>query len=150
MLIDINNNCVGMADLPARGGSDVSLVQMSPGGSWRTTVWSTSSGVMKSRSVTVNVKEDVNNSFVQDNGYEVTHDGKCITVFSAPNYCDTMGNKGAFITLDGADMTPKFTTYEGRSVKIMFLVISNCIVSAVSHPNVKPMAYANSLLSLFG
>jgi len=70
---------------------------------------------------------------VKDNGYEVTHDGKCITVFSAPNYCDTMGNKGAFITLDGGDMTPKFTTYE-----------------AVSHPNVKPMAYANSLLSLFG
>jgi serine/threonine-protein phosphatase 5 len=70
---------------------------------------------------------------VKDNGYEVTHDGKCITVFSAPNYCDTMGNKGAFITLDGGDMTPKFTTYE-----------------AVPHPNVKPMAYANSLLSLFG
>ena len=51
---------------------------------------------------------------VKDNGYEVTHDGKCITVFSAPNYCDTMGNKGAFITLDGGDMTPKFTTYEGK------------------------------------
>jgi len=70
---------------------------------------------------------------VKDNGYEVTHDGKCITVFSAPNYCDTMGNKGAFITLKGNDMTPKYTTYE-----------------AVPHPNVKPMAYANSLLSLFG
>jgi len=70
---------------------------------------------------------------VKDNGYEVTHDGKCITVFSAPNYCDTMGNKGAFISLEGKDMIPKYTTYE-----------------AVSHPNVKPMAYANSLLSLFG
>lgn len=23
---------------------------------------------------------------VKDNGYEVDHDGKCITVFSAPNY----------------------------------------------------------------
>ena len=53
---------------------------------------------------------------VKDNGYEVTHDGKCITVFSAPNYCDTMGNKGAFITLDGGDMTPKFTTYEGKVI----------------------------------
>jgi len=70
---------------------------------------------------------------VKDNGYEVTHDGKCITVFSAPNYCDTMGNKGAFINLKGEDMTPKYVTYE-----------------AVTHPNVKPMAYANSLLSLFG
>jgi len=70
---------------------------------------------------------------VKEKGYEVMHDGKCITVFSAPNYCDTMGNSGAFITLDGGDISPKFTTYE-----------------AVPHPNVKPMAYANSLLSLFG
>ena len=77
------------------------------------------------------------------------HDGKCITVFSAPNYCDTMGNSGAFITLDGGDMSPKFTTYEGNSsqVKVLDLMI---VVSAVPHPNVKPMAYANSLLSLFG
>nr|AHF45878.1 protein phosphatase 5 [Epicauta chinensis] len=68
---------------------------------------------------------------VKNNGYEIAHDGKCITVFSAPNYCDTMGNKGAFITLKGKDMEPKYTTYE-----------------AVPHPNVKPMAYAHSLLSL--
>ena len=25
---------------------------------------------------------------VKDEGYLVEHDGKCITVFSAPNYCD--------------------------------------------------------------
>ncbi|PNF36520.1 Serine/threonine-protein phosphatase 5 [Cryptotermes secundus] len=68
---------------------------------------------------------------VKNEGYEVAHDGKCITVFSAPNYCDTMGNKGAFIVLTGKDMQPQYTTYE-----------------AVPHPNVKPMAYANSLLSL--
>nr|AZT88974.1 serine/threonine-protein phosphatase 5 [Periplaneta americana] len=68
---------------------------------------------------------------VKNEGYEVAHDGKCITVFSAPNYCDTMGNKGAFIVLKGKDMKPQYTTYE-----------------AVPHPNVKPVAYANSLLSL--
>lgn len=68
---------------------------------------------------------------VKDNGYEVAHDGKCITVFSAPNYCDTMGNKGAYIILNGKDMTPQYEIYE-----------------AVSHPNVKPMAYANSLMNL--
>ncbi|XP_019850814.1 PREDICTED: serine/threonine-protein phosphatase 5-like, partial [Amphimedon queenslandica] len=37
---------------------------------------------------------------VKEEGYEVAHNGKCITVFSAPNYCDQMGNKGAFIVLD--------------------------------------------------
>ncbi|XP_024937082.1 serine/threonine-protein phosphatase 5 isoform X2 [Cephus cinctus] len=67
---------------------------------------------------------------VKNDGYEVAHDGKCITVFSAPNYCDTMGNRGAFITLNGKDMKPNFTSYV-----------------AVPHPNVKPMAYANSLLN---
>lgn len=66
---------------------------------------------------------------VKNEGYEVGHDGKCITVFSAPNYCDTMGNQGAFITLNGKDMKPYFTSYE-----------------AVPHPNVRPMIYANSLL----
>lgn len=30
---------------------------------------------------------------VKYEGYEVAHDGKVITVFSAPNYCDSMGNK---------------------------------------------------------
>lgn len=67
---------------------------------------------------------------VKNDGYEVAHDGLCITVFSAPNYCDTMGNKGAFITLKGKSMEPVYRTYE-----------------AVPHPNVKPMAFANSLLN---
>lgn len=47
---------------------------------------------------------------VKDDGYLVEHDGKCITVFSAPNYCDQMGNKGAFIRF-GKDMIPKFTQF---------------------------------------
>ncbi|CAD5112205.1 DgyrCDS1439 [Dimorphilus gyrociliatus] len=49
---------------------------------------------------------------VKADGYEVAHNGKCITVFSAPNYCDQMGNKGAFINLIGGDLKPKFTSYE--------------------------------------
>jgi len=69
---------------------------------------------------------------VKANGYEVAHDSKCITVFSAPNYCDTMGNKGAFITLEGQCLKPKFIVY-----------------AAVPHPPVKPLMYANSLVNLF-
>jgi hypothetical protein len=67
---------------------------------------------------------------VKDAGYEIAHDGKCVTVFSAPNYCDNMGNKGAFITLK-ADVVPHFTQFD-----------------AAPHPDVKPMAYAD--MSLFG
>lgn len=68
---------------------------------------------------------------VKQDGYEVAHDGKCITVFSAPNYCDSVGNKAAFINLNGGDMIPHYTMYE-----------------AVDHPKVKPMKYADPMLSL--
>merc|ERR1719272_1874182 len=71
---------------------------------------------------------------MKEEGYEVEHSGKLITVFSAPNYCDQMGNKGAFIRLDGKTMTPKFTTF-----------------SSVPHPNVRAMQYANPMLGqMFG
>mmetsp|Transcript_40567 Transcript_40567/g.53400 ORF Transcript_40567/g.53400 Transcript_40567/m.53400 type:complete len:505 (+) Transcript_40567:275-1789(+) len=68
---------------------------------------------------------------VKDDGYEVAHNGKCVTIFSAPNYCDQMGNKGAFI-LFGPDMVPKYTQFE-----------------AVPHPNIRPMAYASGM-GMFG
>eukprot|EP00568_Trieres_chinensis_P013279 CAMPEP_0183317252 /NCGR_PEP_ID=MMETSP0160_2-20130417/57408_1 /TAXON_ID=2839 ORGANISM="Odontella Sinensis, Strain Grunow 1884" /NCGR_SAMPLE_ID=MMETSP0160_2 /ASSEMBLY_ACC=CAM_ASM_000250 /LENGTH=564 /DNA_ID=CAMNT_0025483235 /DNA_START=40 /DNA_END=1731 /DNA_ORIENTATION=+ len=61
---------------------------------------------------------------VKDEGYLVEHDGKTITVFSAPNYCDSMGNKGAYIHFDGT-LEPKFTQYD-----------------AVPHPDIRPMAYS--------
>lgn len=68
---------------------------------------------------------------VKPEGYEVAHDGKCVTVFSAPNYCDQMGNKASYIHLQGSDLRPQFHQF-----------------TAVPHPNVKPMMYANSLLQL--
>eukprot|EP00172_Hildenbrandia_rubra_P003775 Plantae.Rhodophyta-Hildenbrandia_rubra.ctg6494.p1 GENE.Plantae.Rhodophyta-Hildenbrandia_rubra.ctg6494~~Plantae.Rhodophyta-Hildenbrandia_rubra.ctg6494.p1 ORF type:complete len:578 (+),score=142.08 Plantae.Rhodophyta-Hildenbrandia_rubra.ctg6494:99-1832(+) len=64
---------------------------------------------------------------MKEQGYEVEADGKLITIFSAPNYCDQLGNKGAFITFN-SDMKPNFTQFE-----------------AVPHPNVPAMAYANRL-----
>jgi len=71
---------------------------------------------------------------MKEEGYELEHGGQLITVFSAPNYCDQMGNKGAFIRLDGKTLTPKFTSF-----------------AAVPHPSVKAMQYANPMLGqLFG
>ncbi|KAL6708273.1 Palmitoyl-protein thioesterase 1 [Coniothyrium glycines] len=63
---------------------------------------------------------------VRMEGYEVEHDGRCITVFSAPNYCDSTHNKGAFIKI-GPEYKLKFTQFD-----------------AVPHPNIKPMAYASN------
>ncbi|KAF3444950.1 hypothetical protein FNV43_RR14643 [Rhamnella rubrinervis] len=68
---------------------------------------------------------------VKDEGYEIEHDGKLITVFSAPNYCDQMGNKGAFIRFEAPDLKPNIVTF-----------------SAVPHPQVMPMAYANNFLRI--
>lgn len=78
-----------------------------------------------------NLKLIVRSHEVKDNGYIEEHDGKCITIFSAPNYCDSMGNKGAFITFEDLNMKPNFTVFD-----------------AVSHPNVPPMAYAGNMFSL--
>eukprot|EP00457_Paulinella_chromatophora_P006909 gb/GEZN01006929.1/.p1 GENE.gb/GEZN01006929.1/~~gb/GEZN01006929.1/.p1 ORF type:complete len:480 (-),score=69.69 gb/GEZN01006929.1/:119-1558(-) len=64
---------------------------------------------------------------VKEEGYEVMHDGRVVTVFSAPNYCDSMGNKGAFVRLDG-DLNPSYHSFE-----------------AVPHPPIQPMAYASPM-----
>lgn len=48
---------------------------------------------------------------VKADGYEVHHDGQLVTIFSAPNYCDRMDNKGALIRF-GADMVPHFTCFD--------------------------------------
>ncbi|KAJ1962257.1 Palmitoyl-protein thioesterase 1 [Dispira parvispora] len=67
---------------------------------------------------------------VKDEGYAVEHNGKCLTVFSAPNYCDRMDNKGAFL-----NVTPD-AKYEWQQF------------SAVPHPtNVKAMQYASQFNS---
>ena len=68
---------------------------------------------------------------VKEQGYEVEHGGNCVTIFSAPNYVDAMGNLAAFARI-GRDLTPRFTTF-----------------SAVPHPPVRPMQYANPFLSGF-
>ena len=45
-------------------------------------------------------------------GYEIEADGRVITIFSAPNYCDQMKNKGAFIRFRGDEMKPKITGFD--------------------------------------
>ena len=67
---------------------------------------------------------------VKEEGYVVEHSGKCITVFSAPNYCDQMGNKGAYIRFY-EDMKPHFTQFE-----------------CSPHPNIAPMRYAGNMFGL--
>lgn len=95
------------------------------------------------RGVGVQFGQDVTENFLETNnlklvvrsheckpdGYQVLHEGKCITVFSAPNYCDQMGNKGAYIVFDKS-IEPKI-----------------CMFSESPHPDIKPMAYATGFPS---
>ena len=69
---------------------------------------------------------------VKDEGYEVEPGGQLVTVFSAPNYCDQMGNKGALLKVDAQG---DYTVHQ---------------FTAVPHPAVRPMAYAGGMSSMFG
>ncbi|KAI9224428.1 serine/threonine-protein phosphatase 5-like protein [Blastocladiella britannica] len=61
---------------------------------------------------------------VKEKGYEIMHDGKCVTIFSAPNYCDAVGNNGAYIVVK-PDLSVVYEEFE-----------------AVPHPDIGPMKYA--------
>ncbi|RSH94241.1 hypothetical protein EHS25_004044 [Saitozyma podzolica] len=62
---------------------------------------------------------------VRADGYAIEHDGLCITTFSCPNYCDSQGNKAAYVKMQ-ADGQLSYHQFE-----------------AVPHPDVKPMAYSS-------
>ena len=83
---------------------------------------------------------------VRMEGYEVEHDGRCITgklprmngpehllitlkVFSAPKYCDSTENKGAYINI-GPDYKLEYHKFD-----------------AVPHPDIKPMVCSSSIKS---
>lgn len=60
---------------------------------------------------------------VRHEGYEEEHDGFTVTIFSASNYVDQVGNKGAFARIDDRG-TIEYIQFEAQP-----------------HPDMKPMAY---------
>ncbi|KAH9610509.1 hypothetical protein KSS87_020056 [Heliosperma pusillum] len=70
---------------------------------------------------------------MKDEGYDIQHDGKLITVFSAPNYCYQFGNKGALIRFQGSELKYEIVQFEG-----------------VDHPEVMPTAYILPLSTFLG
>lgn len=73
---------------------------------------------------------------VRMGGVEFEHDKKLITVFSAPNYCDSQGNKGAIIHV--VPGKGKIDVHENDDIDLEIELFE-----AVDHPNIKPMAYSN-------
>ena len=83
---------------------------------------------------------------VRMGGVELEHNGRLITVFSAPNYCDSTGNLGGVVHFTvNKDYDSEKDNGEGfRQVEE-----SNCpwtleteTFDAVPHPDIKPMAYS--------
>jgi serine/threonine-protein phosphatase 5 len=75
---------------------------------------------------------------VQENGYAIQHGGKCVTVFSAPNYIGQMGNKGAVCNItfkpDGSVIQPLgFTPFDAQPIPAKY----------------RPMRYASAFSGLF-
>jgi serine/threonine-protein phosphatase 5 len=68
---------------------------------------------------------------VKMDGYEEECDGRLVTIFSAANYCDSVGNKGAFIKFNGSDMKPHYVQFD----------------AAPAPTNVKPMQYSSALFN---
>ena len=55
---------------------------------------------------------------VQMDGYTMLHDGLCISVFSAPNYCGRVGNLGAVVRYDKPDsMQPSMVQFAAADVR---------------------------------
>lgn len=58
-----------------------------------------------------NLKMIVRSHEMKEEGYEIQRGGKVVTVFSAPNYCDQGGNKGAFIRFTAPAMDPVYSKF---------------------------------------
>lgn len=117
---------------------------------------------------------------VKEEGYAVEHDGFCVTVFSAPNYVDQMGNLGAFIRFEGGGCESENEEAEAEEVgeegsavaaegteeeeegkgkkkpkeekktKRKAMTPQFTTFSASPHPPVRPMAYASSFMGGMG
>lgn len=85
---------------------------------------------------------------VRMEGVEVEHNGRLITVFSAPNYCDSTGNLGGVVHIEeNEDYSKDKDNGEGYRIADD----PNCpwkltteTFKAVPHPDLKPMAYSKS------
>lgn len=85
---------------------------------------------------------------VRMDGVEVEHNGRLITVFSAPNYCDATGNMGGVVHIEE---NPDYDAAKDDGEGYRQATEENCpwtlqaeTFEAVPHPDLKPMAYSKS------
>lgn len=52
------------------------------------------------------------------NGFDVMHNGRCVTVFSAPNYCGSVGNLAAVLKFEGSNSADEENEANSEEMKI--------------------------------
>lgn len=82
-----------------------------------------------------NLKRIIRSHEVRHGGYDFEHNGNLITLFSAPNYCDTEKNLGAIIHVSPGNKSSKQSAIDKDLIIETF--------TASPHPDIKPMAYSN-------
>lgn len=83
-----------------------------------------------------NLKKIFRSHEVRMGGAEFEHNKKLITVFSAPNYCDSQLNKGAIIHVVPGKGKVDVNDNDDEDLDIE-------LFEHVKHPDIKPMAYSN-------
>lgn len=85
---------------------------------------------------------------VRMGGVEEEHNGRLITVFSAPNYCDSTGNLGGVVHITENTNYDKSndtgTGYKDPNDPNCPWLLTTETFEAVPHPDIKPMAYSKS------
>lgn len=83
---------------------------------------------------------------VRMNGVENEQKGRLITVFSAPNYCDSTGNLGGIVNFEeNKNYNHEIDNGEGYkdvNDKNTRWILTTETFEAVPHPDMKPMAYS--------
>ena len=92
------------------------------------------------------IRKIIRSHEVRMNGIENEQNGRLMTVFSAPNYCDSTGNLGGVIHIE-ENSNYKKDLDDGQGYKTVEekncpWILTTETFEAVPHPDLKPMAYS--------
>ncbi|OQV16945.1 Serine/threonine-protein [Hypsibius exemplaris] len=85
-------------------------------------------------------------------GYEITHDGRVVTIFSASNYYEIGSNRGAICRLTAPDLHPHFVQFistRGHKRLTMKQTTTTMEEKAIKHLNEQFFAHKADLLEAF-